>query len=724
MSKHPASSLQPPLFEHGKAQAYATTGGAISVTNSPRDTAIAVFPSIIVDPPALKPAQYASNVYFSMEQKAPLSERRTFLTDTSVIFAGLQSLYKNVRIDALEGIRPDETQNIIRKFAIDYTNFAKECYTYCSRNEDRTEPLQLDADHYRILYSCLSLFTTLYAPISGQEDVPIGEDLLEWLNTHYIEPSSEDGLELSKLERPWENEMFWPYVTRAVLRGFSKAASFFLDILSSKHPSVHLQRLSKHLAPLITGHPRLQQFDAERDFAIASRRWKEKVKTLRVELDRIPEDARDDGFENWWDRFSDIVGVLEGRGEVVKRICQENSADWKEVTVAWGVFVDSRLRRHELPDIVAEVQDELPPDPTDLEDAIQSALFSGNPRQAISDAANFDIWLGAHLADMMQGLKLIKPEPDDSELSLRDRHIIAYTEYLRTDPSLWRLTVDYLRTCGEIGLEMADEILVRVPLKLEAPKSAGNLDVESAQIREGRLAGVLKEVLATCHDYQREGVRRMVCKIAAQTFLKEKEYGLAVSYYASAEDWPGLGRVVDRVLNEYTISGPVKFAQMVAEIAPTLHHLRTQSANWENAIFIYRLMFAVRFAEFHQRRINGELEDAAADVVSIFQDEIAPKAWWAVVLWDAIGLLQHESMLFSSADTVLFMRKVEEIATGAAHGSSDEYLTVLRKTMRNGDEKQALQRLQMIRLALVRYYARCGVVGVGGKLANVRSGLL
>ncbi len=73
------------------------------------------------------------------------------------------------------------------------------------------------------------------------------------------------------------------------------------------------------------------------------------MKTLRVELDRIPEDVREDDFDNWWDRFSDIVGILEGREEVVKRLCNDLGADWKEVCVAWGVFIDPRIRRQDLP---------------------------------------------------------------------------------------------------------------------------------------------------------------------------------------------------------------------------------------------------------------------------------------------------------------------------------------------------------------------------------------
>jgi hypothetical protein len=50
-------------------------------------------------------------------------------------------------------------------------------------------------------------------------------------------------------------------------------------------------------------------------------------------------------------------------------------------------------------------------------------------------------------------------------------------------------------------------------------------------------------------------VHHVLTQIAAQTFVQEKEYGLALSYSSSAEDWPGLGRVVDRVLEEYITAG-------------------------------------------------------------------------------------------------------------------------------------------------------------------------
>ena len=79
---------------------------------------------------------------------------------------------------------------------------------------NRTQPLQYDANHYRILYNCLSLFVALYLPEAGFDDAPVGEELMEWLNTHFIEPSSEEGDHLSSQDRPWQDETFWPYLTR------------------------------------------------------------------------------------------------------------------------------------------------------------------------------------------------------------------------------------------------------------------------------------------------------------------------------------------------------------------------------------------------------------------------------------------------------------------------------------------------------------------------------
>ena len=64
-------------------------------------------------------------------------------------------------------------------------------------------------------------------------------------------------------------------------------------------------------------------------------------------------------------------------------------------------------------DIVSELLDEMPPDPTNLEDVVHSSLFLGKPSAALEDAARLDAWLAAHLADMMDPLDVIDNSPDE-----------------------------------------------------------------------------------------------------------------------------------------------------------------------------------------------------------------------------------------------------------------------------------------------------------------------
>ena len=216
---------------------------------------------------------------------------------------------------------------------------------------------------------------------------------------------------------------------RSVLRGFSKAPVFLLETLS-RHPSEHLRDVAQHLTPLLSSHPRIVQFSTEREFVVALRRWKEKVKSLRLELDRVPEDAREDDFENWWKPFSNIVGILEGRPEIIQNICIDLNADWKEVCAAWSIFVNHRLRRQDLPcvlptqpgnlfltltprEVVNQILETVPPDPTDLEDTIHVALFRGETMEALSHSSKLDIWLAAHWVDLMEPLELLTPRASD-----------------------------------------------------------------------------------------------------------------------------------------------------------------------------------------------------------------------------------------------------------------------------------------------------------------------
>ncbi|TDL24108.1 hypothetical protein BD410DRAFT_786808 [Rickenella mellea] len=704
-------SLIPPLFEESCLEDYLKSGRTVSFTLRPTANELALFATPLdadfrTGQPTSQNYPKEQDVYVTCWDEVPTSERRLFITDTSIIFAAFRALVDHVKTNEPELMRAMEYMTAFRKLAGDYITHIQECWVHASQTISRPqEDTRFTGEHYRSMYTSLSIFQTLYLPEEGIDDVPVGDELLEWLNTHFIEPSTEEGDQLSALEKPWEDETFWQYLIRVTLRGLTKSSIFFLQALS-QHPSEHLQMISEKLVSILEKHPRQKNYATEKEFFTASRRWKDRAKALRLELDRVPDDDRQDEFENWWDNISDLLGIIEGRAEVLQRVCVELGGDWKEIICTWGVWIDVGLRRAELPDIAGRVMYDVPSDPSSKEDSLHADLFLGRPLQALSVAHDIDVWLAAHLADIMIPLGLLDSETDDeSKLTIRDQYVIAYADYLQSDPGLWRHTVDYLCSCGPVGHQMADEILLRVPLRLE--ESAGKHDAETS---DGDLAEVVKDINNTCFEYQREPVRRMICKVAAQKLVMMKKYGLAISYCLSAEDWPGLGRIVDRVLNEYIAHGPSRFTSLVADIAPSLQELQVEPG--PHGVFVQRLKFAVRYAEFHHRSRSGAVDYAALDLISMFEEDLAPKSWWGVLLNDSTPFLQNESTLyFSAADASLLLRRLEEVKIQTDHGYGDDYLGVLARTMNLTGAKEALKRLDVLRICLARYFARCILKG-------------
>lgn len=70
----------------------------------------------------------------------------------------------------------------------------------------------------------------------------------------------------------------------------------------------------------------------------------------------------------------------------------------------------------------------------------------------------------------------------------------------------------YMFSCGETGARSADEVLMHVPLRLRS--IAHNQEEKSADnLKSGDLASVVKDINATCYEYQREEVRRTICRV-------------------------------------------------------------------------------------------------------------------------------------------------------------------------------------------------------------------
>jgi nuclear pore complex protein Nup85 len=66
-----------------------------------------------------------------------------------------------------------------------------------------------------------------------------------------------------------------------------------------------------------------------------------------------------------------------------------------------------------LREVVNQILESMPADPTDLEDMIHVALFRGETMEALSYAAKLDVWLSAHWVDLMEAVDLLNTRVGD-----------------------------------------------------------------------------------------------------------------------------------------------------------------------------------------------------------------------------------------------------------------------------------------------------------------------
>lgn len=71
------------------------------------------------------------------------------------------------------------------------------------------------------------------------------------------------------------------------------------------------------------------------------------------------------------------------------------------------------MRSSDCSDVIGRTLLSAPPDPTDKEDSLHAELSQGRPNQALAIAHEIDVWLAAHLADIMVSLDLLEAETDE-----------------------------------------------------------------------------------------------------------------------------------------------------------------------------------------------------------------------------------------------------------------------------------------------------------------------
>lgn len=82
-----------------------------------------------------------------------------------------------------------------------------------------------------------------------------------------------------------------------------------------------------------------------------------------------------------------------------------------------------------------------------------------------------------------------------------------------SDPSLWRMVVEYMVTCEEIGLQTAREVLLHVPLRIlePAPKATSASDIAAAAAASP--SSYLEDLLEVCDEHKFYDTKANICRV-------------------------------------------------------------------------------------------------------------------------------------------------------------------------------------------------------------------
>ncbi|PWY98039.1 hypothetical protein BCV70DRAFT_202209 [Testicularia cyperi] len=675
-------------------------------------------------------------------------------------------------------------------------HYARAIQEYIHRTQLQDEPDVSAIHKWQQAQTILRLAELLYYPKDGRGISVVGEELLHWLNSFDVAPTTEEGQEIAQSTTPHNHPAYWDYILRCVLRGFHTSAASVLKSLDA-HTSPVIRTVAQKTAQLLSSIPRSTSFAMEHEFAAAHRSWLGSVRRvisgLEREMDEMEahaghtEEIEDERLE-YEAQFRCLLELMAGVKDRIFEACE----DWREALGAWGTLVHPTLKRDDIPATVAVILDKFPIDTSIPSETVQSLLVQGDVRRAVEKARDVDIWLAAHLGDLTDKVGLLDQNDADhattdtstSNATLRQTLLLEYAQSMLEEQGLWRISIDYLAACGACGRKQMTQVILGVPVQGPGALDGeltdddddddvdGDADMDMENDDEGmdrnaaangrspRKAKAPKldraeQVLRACTEHGLEAEARVVCKRMSASLVEQGQYGLAIAYCVRAADTVLIRKIADRILEEYVSGGADAFTRIVDSIPTSLiappTGLDTDNDNdgffsdptsptpglglggtvAARGFFSKRLSFLARLRDFHRLYAERNLTAAATLLVELITTEAAPERFLAVLLVDAIPLLEDpDAAWFDRAQTFELIRTVESITSSvamhphlSAHflGLLDTLLGVQQTPAEPATQSnagatgitRASDKLDAVRLSLARNLARVGILQHG-----------
>lgn len=401
-----------------------------------------------------------------------------------------------------------------------------------------------------------------------------------------------------------------------------------------------------------------------------------------------------------------------------------------------------------------QITEAIPVDSTLLPDSIQSSICRREIDKALSGCHQLNTWLAAHLGDVFDKLELVD-DNDKYEYSFRDYFLLEYADSIMDSSSehdLWRVVAQYFAAAGEEGRNRLREFIVRVSVRLtpnekgkdKAAEAEDGMEVEGSDSVVAQFQDLI-DLRAVCQEFDLKAEFEMIGQIVAERLVRRGDLGQAAAICLMAENGFTLSRIAEKILTAYVEQGPEKFLELVgtlpaqalydnedglfAELAVT----GNSEGDSRSAMAMYaaRLQFLSDLRDYLLFLKRDDRERAAARLYKILTAVNTPVEFWSVLLADSVELLEDEEILFGPAETMELMRVLEDVLANARFAPGDYLRQLWRYIQRQEkgglqdakpasgkaeDIKQeteiALQRLELVRLALARNLSRAMVAGL------------
>ncbi|CAB3990108.1 Nuclear pore complex Nup85 [Paramuricea clavata] len=454
------------------------------------------------------------------------------------------------------------------------------------------------------------------------ENLPGGivlQHLLDWVKWH-CDTADRLAREVADSAEPVENYNYWPAIYHLLFQGRTKEVRDLLAQHPDRNPDGQDQFAI--VDDLLKRMPSFKSFLGHSEFAMKWNYWKQECQNRcsHGDLSSYPE-------------LLLVAQILCGGKEAfieVKDICQDLS--WYEIMVAKLLYSNPTIKSYEL-----QYHTKFCIDLCGGKNALQmwhmillaAIEFDVHTVIKLSSECFGNWWFVAHLVDLFHHSDLLESHQthDVYQVDLREFLLLEYASSLMSHQSLWQVAADYFLNCPTRGRHYLEEYIDQIPLENEFKAF---------------------KVLNLCQKLDFPTQALSICKQMGMRAYHNNRLGSALSWCIRAKDPAFASFISERFTDEYFNKGEFSSLDLIDNLGSSM-------------LLCDRLTFLGKYREFHLMYENGDFMDAAHLLISLLASNLAPKRIWLSLLTDALPLLEHEKVIFTSEQTYELMRCLEEL---------------------------------------------------------------